>query len=99
MLANKRQPSTRPLFKSSSDPTTPRFIFTDLLMTKFDNTMLYRIYLTKSDIFIGFQNPDTGSRPDISDLGWTYLMYQIYLTHQIYPTQPKSTELDSEFNG
>jgi hypothetical protein len=39
-----------------------------LTMTKFDNTLLYRIYLIKLDIFIGFQNPDMGSRSDISNL-------------------------------
>jgi hypothetical protein len=49
-------------------------------MTKFDNTSLYWIYLTKSDIFIGFQNLGTGSRLDISDLGRTYPMYQTYPT-------------------
>jgi hypothetical protein len=49
------------------------------LMTKFDNTLLYQIYLTKSDIFIGFQHLGIGSRSDISDLGWTYLIYQTYL--------------------
>jgi hypothetical protein len=48
-------------------------------MNKFNNTLLYRIYLTKSDIFIGFQNLGTGSRLDISSLGWTYPMYQAYL--------------------
>jgi hypothetical protein len=48
-------------------------------MTKFGKNMLYRIYSTKSDIFIRFQNHDTGSMPDISDLGQTYSMYQIYL--------------------
>jgi hypothetical protein len=37
-------------------------------MIKFDNTLLYQIYLTKSDIFIGFQNLGTGSRLDISDV-------------------------------
>jgi hypothetical protein len=50
-----------------------------MLMTKFDNTSLYRIYLTKSDIFIGFQNLGMGSRLDISNLGQTYPMYQTYL--------------------
>jgi hypothetical protein len=48
-------------------------------MTKFDTTLLYRIYLIKSDIFIGFQNRGIGSRLDISSLGWTYMMYQTYM--------------------
>jgi hypothetical protein len=47
-------------------------------MTKFDRNMLYQIYPTKSDIFIGFQNRGTGFRLDISNLGQTYLMYQTY---------------------
>jgi hypothetical protein len=54
-------------------------------MTKFGNTLLYQIYLTKSDIFIGFQNLGTGSRPYISDLGRTYLLYQIYLVSSQVP--------------
>jgi hypothetical protein len=37
-------------------------------MTKLDNTLLYRIYLIKSDIFIGFQNLGTGSRLDRTDI-------------------------------
>jgi hypothetical protein len=47
-------------------------------MAKFGNTLSYRIYPTKSDIFIGFQNLGTNFRPDISDLRWTYPMYQTY---------------------
>jgi hypothetical protein len=49
-----------------------------LLMTKFDNILLSRIYLIKSNIFIGFRNLGTGSRSDISGLGRTYLMYRTY---------------------
>jgi hypothetical protein len=41
-------------------------------MTKFDNILLYQIYLITSDIFIRFQNFDTCFRLDISDLGRTY---------------------------
>jgi hypothetical protein len=29
---------------------------------------------------VGFQSHGTGSKSDISDPGWTYLMHQIYLT-------------------
>jgi hypothetical protein len=47
-------------------------------MTKFGRNMLYRTYPMKSNIFIRFQNVSTGSRPDISDLGQTYPMYQTY---------------------
>jgi hypothetical protein len=39
-----------------------------MLMTKFDKNLLYRIYLTKLDIFIRFQNLGIGFRLDISDL-------------------------------
>jgi hypothetical protein len=37
-------------------------------MTKFGNTLLYRIYMIKSDIFIGFQNLGTDSRSDRADI-------------------------------
>jgi hypothetical protein len=47
-------------------------------MTKFSNTLLYRIYLTKSNIFIRFWNLGTDSKLDISNLGWIYPMYQTY---------------------
>jgi hypothetical protein len=48
-------------------------------MSKFDNNLLYQIYLTKSDIFIRFQNLGMSSRLDISDLGQTYPMYETFL--------------------
>jgi hypothetical protein len=47
-------------------------------MSKFDNNLLYQIYLTKSDIFIRFQNLGMSSRLDISDLGQTYPMYETF---------------------
>jgi hypothetical protein len=56
-----------------------------LLMIKFSNTMLYRIYPIKSDIFIKFQNLGVGSKPDISDLGWIYPMYQTYPANRQVP--------------
>jgi hypothetical protein len=37
-------------------------------MIKFDTVLLYQIYLTKSDIVIGFQNFGMDSRSDISDV-------------------------------
>jgi hypothetical protein len=49
-----------------------------VLMTKFDNILLYQIYLITSDIFIRFQNFDTGFRLDISDLGRTYHVSDIF---------------------
>jgi hypothetical protein len=56
-----------------------------VLMTKFDKTLLYRIYPIKLDIFIGFYNLDIGSWLNISDLGRTYLMYQTYPTSSRVP--------------
>jgi hypothetical protein len=49
-----------------------------VLMTKIGKTLFYQTYSTKSDIFIGFLNIGTGFRPGISDLRWTYPMYQTY---------------------
>jgi hypothetical protein len=37
-------------------------------MIKFDIVLLYQIYLTKSDIVIGFQNFGMDSKSDISDV-------------------------------
>jgi hypothetical protein len=54
-------------------------------MTKFGETLLYQIYPIKLDIFIELQNIGTGSRPDISNLGWTYPMYQTYLPSNRVP--------------
>jgi hypothetical protein len=66
-----------------------------VLMAKFSNTLSYRIYPAKLDIFIGFQNLGIGSRLDISDLGRTYPMYQTYRLLVRFQSPSTGSRLDT----